>query len=201
MKAPYEFIVKPVGDRYSNKIKIGDNELILNSNIENHKFVNVIAEVLSTPLNLETNVSPGDLLLVHHNVFRRFYDIRGNEKNSKSYFMDGKYFVALDQVFMHCGDKWKSFGNRCFVKPLQSDNTFATDARKKNYGILVYGNKELEKLNVSEGDIVNYKNKREFEFLINKELLYCMKSNDILINHGQQTSEKEYNPSWAESGR
>ena len=68
MRAPYEFIVKPVGDRYSNKIKIGSNELILNSNIENHKFVNVIAEVLSTPLNLKTDVKPGDLLLVHHNV-------------------------------------------------------------------------------------------------------------------------------------
>ena len=97
--------------------------------------------------------------------------------------------------------QWKSFGSRCFVKPLQSDNTFVADARKKNYGVLIYGNKELDKLNVSEGDIVNYKNKREFEFLINKELLYCMKSNDILINHGQQTNEKKYNPSWAESGR
>jgi len=197
MKAPYEFIVKPVGDRYSNKIKIGSNELILNSNIENHKFVNVIAEVLSTPLNLKTDVNPGDLLLVHHNVFRRFYDIRGNEKNSKSYFMDGKYFVALDQVFMHYKDSWKSFNNRCFVKPLQSDNALDAKVRKKNYGVLVHGNKELKQLKVNEGDIVNYKNKREFEFLINNELLYCMKSNDILINHGQQTSEKEYNPSWA----
>jgi hypothetical protein len=197
MKAPYEFIVKPVGDRYSNKIKIGSNELILNSNIENHKFVNVIAEVLSTPLNLKTDVKPGDLLLVHHNVFRRFYDIRGNEKNSKSYFMDGKYFVALDQVFMHHKDSWKSFNNRCFVKPLQSDNALDAKVRKKNYGVLVHGNKELKQLKVNEGDIVNYKNKREFEFLINNELLYCMKSNDILINHGQQTSEKEYNPSWA----
>jgi len=197
MKAPYEFIVKPVGDRYSNKIKIGSNELILNSNIENHKFVNVIAEVLSTPLNLKTDVKPGDLLLVHHNVFRRFYDIRGNEKNSKSYFMDGKYFVALDQVFMHYKDSWKSFNNRCFVKPLQSDNALDAKVRKKNYGVLVHGNKELKQLKVNEGDIVNYKNKREFEFLINNELLYCMKSNDILINHGQQTGEKEYNPSWA----
>ena len=69
--------------------------------------------------------------------------------------------------------------------------------RKKNYGVLVHGNKELKQLKVNEGDIVNYKNKREFEFLINNELLYCMKSNDILINYGQQTSEKEYNPSWA----
>jgi hypothetical protein len=98
---------------------------------------------------------------------------------------------------MYNNNGWKAFGNRCFVKPLQSDNTFLTDSRKKNYGVLIYGNEELNKLNVSEGDIVNYKNKREFEFLINDQLLYCMKSNDILINHGQQRNEKEYNPSWA----
>jgi hypothetical protein len=197
MKALYDFIVEPVGDRYANKIKIGDSELVLNANIENHKFVNVIAKVISTPANLDTNIKAGDLLLVHHNVFRRFYDIRGNEKNSRSYFKDGKYFVSLDQIFMYNNNSWKAFGNRCFVKPLQSDNTFLTDSRKKNYGVLIYGNEELNKLNVSEGDIVNYKNKREFEFLINDQLLYCMKSNDILINHGQQRNEKEYNPSWA----
>jgi|TARA_R100000084_G_scaffold55363_1_gene23252 hypothetical protein len=197
MKALYDFIVEPVGDRYANKIKIGDSELVLNANIENHKFVNVIAKVISTPVNLDTNIKAGDLLLVHHNVFRRFYDIRGNEKNSRSYFKDGKYFVSLDQIFMYNNNSWKAFGNRCFVKPLQSDNTFLTDSRKKNYGVLIYGNEELNKLNVSEGDIVNYKNKREFEFLINDQLLYCMKSNDILINHGQQRNEKEYNPSWA----
>jgi hypothetical protein len=197
MKALYDFIVEPIGDRYANKIKIGDSELVLNANIENHKFVNVIAKVISTPVNLKTDIKSGDLLLVHHNVFRRFYDIRGNEKNSRSYFKDGKYFVSLDQIFMYNNNGWKAFNNRCFVKPLQSDNTFLTDSRKKNYGVLIYGNKELNKLNVSEGDVVSYKNKREFEFLIDKELLYCMKSNDILINHGQQRNEKEYNPSWA----
>ena len=197
MKALYDFIVEPVGDRYANKIKIGKSELVLNANIENHKFVNVIAKVISTPVNLQTGIKPGDLLLVHHNVFRRFYDIRGNEKNSRSYFKDGKYFVSLDQIFMYNSNSWKTFGNRCFVKPLQSDNTFLTDSRKKNYGVLIYGNEELNKLNVSEGDIVSYKNKREFEFLIDDQLLYCMKSNDILINHGQQRNEKEYNPSWA----
>ena len=199
MKALYDFIVEPLGERYANKIKIGDKELVLNTNIENHKFVNSIAKVLSTPVNIKTKISKGDILLIHHNVFRRFYDIRGNEKNSRSYFKDNKYFVSMDQVFMFYDDGWKSFGDRCFVKPLQSDNTFVTDNRKKNYGVLVYGNDQLEKLNVNKGDIVNYKDKREFEFVIDKELVYCMKSNDILINHGQQRDEKEYNTSWAQS--
>ena len=72
MKALYDFIVEPLGERYANKIKIGDKELVLNTNIENHKFVNSIAKVLATPVNIETKVSKGNILLVHHNVFRRF---------------------------------------------------------------------------------------------------------------------------------
>ena len=200
MKALYDFIVEPLGERYANKIKIGDKELVLNTNIENHKFVNSIAKVLATPVNIETKVSKGNILLVHHNVFRRFYDIRGNEKNSRSYFKENKYFVSMDQVFMLYDNGWKSFGDRCFVKPLQNDNTFVTDNRKKNYGVLAYGNDKLKKLNVNEGDVVSYKNKREFEFVIDRELVYCMKSNDILINHGQQRNKKEYNTSWAQGG-
>ena len=108
-------------------------------------------------------------------------------------------FVVTYTGASNYDDGWESFGDRCFVKPLQSDNTFVTDNRKKNYGVLAYGNDKLKKLNVNEGDIVSYKNKREFEFVIDRELVYCMKSNDILINHGQQRNKKEYNTSWAQS--
>jgi len=37
----------------------------------------------------------------------------------------------------------------------------------------------------------------EFEFIIEGERLYCMKSNDIALTHEYQGNEKEYNPSWA----
>ena len=200
MKALYDFIVEPLGERYANKININGKELVLNTNIENYKFVNVIAKVKSVPINIKTKINVNDLVLVHHNVFRRFYDMKGREKNSRSYFKDNKYFVSIDQIFMYKKDKWKTFGSRCFVKPLQSDNTFITDTKKKHYGILFYGNEELKRLNVNEGDIINYKKWREFEFVIDNELFYCMKSNDILINHGQQRNEKEYNPSWTQGG-
>ena len=39
MKSLYNFIIKPFSERYENIKKIGDKELIINSNIEHHQFV------------------------------------------------------------------------------------------------------------------------------------------------------------------
>ena len=44
MKSVFSFIVKPVGARYDNKVKIKDKELIINTSIENFKSVNNLAE-------------------------------------------------------------------------------------------------------------------------------------------------------------
>jgi len=40
MNSVYQFIIKPIGERYKNKINIEGNELIVNSSISSHKFVN-----------------------------------------------------------------------------------------------------------------------------------------------------------------
>ena len=88
MKSLFDFIVEPVGQRYSNEVKVGDKSLIINTKVESFKSVNNIAKVISVPISFKTPIKKGDLIMIHHNVFRRFYDIRGNEKNSKAYFKD-----------------------------------------------------------------------------------------------------------------
>ncbi len=47
MKSVYNFVVTPKGERYNNKKKVGDSELILNTEIYNHQFVNRTAIVIS----------------------------------------------------------------------------------------------------------------------------------------------------------
>ncbi len=198
MKPIRDFIVKPLGDIYANSIELGDKKLILNSNIENHKFVNRLAVVIETPSLFETIIKKGSVVVIHHNVFRRFYDIRGNEKNSRSYLMEDKYLVSIDQVFMFVEDnELKAFGDRCFVKPIKSSSEKTTDSLHYRKGVLLYDNDSLNNLNVFSGDIVNYKKMREFEFYINNELLYCMKSNDILINYGNKNHKEKDNRSWS----
>ena len=80
MRSVFSFIVKPVGARYDNKVKVKDKELIINTSIENFKSVNNLAEIVSVPLAYSTDIQVGDLVIIHHNVFRRFYDIRGEQK-------------------------------------------------------------------------------------------------------------------------
>ena len=201
MKSLFDFIVEPYGQRYNNKVKVGDKSLIINTQVETFKAVNNIAKVVEVPLSYKTPVKKGDLIMIHHNVFRRWYNVRGEEKNSKSYFKDGLYFVQQDQVYLYKRkNKWKAFGDRCFVAPLR-DNVEIHNVLEQNLiGVLKYGNSVLEALEINEGDLVGYKPFGEYEFLVDGKRLYCMKSNDIVIKHERQGNEEEYNPSWAQSG-
>jgi len=195
MKSLYQFIIKPIGERYKNKINIDGCELIVNSTISSHKFVNREAEVVSVPLIYNTKIKKGDKVIVHHNLFRRYYNMKGKSVNSTKYFKDDLYFAVPSQVYMYYQkNKWIPNENYCFVKPLLEDEKII-----KNKGILKYGNSSLEVLKINPGDIIGFKPLREFEFIIDNELLYCMESNDIVIKYEHKTNQKEYNPSWAKS--
>ena len=200
MKSLYDFIVKPLGETYDNTINVDNTKLILNNNVESFKFVNNYAEVISTPLMLETPVNVGDIILVHHNVFRRWYDIKGKQKNGRAFFVDDLYFVSIDQVYLYKNKNgFNPFGDRCFVKPIKSKNVLDNEKEQSLVGILKIGNSSLEALGINQGDLVGFKPNSEFDFLINKERLYCMKSNDIVLKYERKGNEEEYNPSWAES--
>ena len=201
MKSLFDFIVEPVGQRYNNKVKVGDKSLIINTKIESFKLVNNIAKVIEIPLSYKTVIQKGDLIMIHHNVFRRWHNIRGEEKNSKSYFQNGLYFVQQDQIYLYKKkDKWNSFNDRCFIAPLKDNVDINNWQEQSLIGILKYGNSALEALEINEGDIVGYKPNGEYEFVVNDKRLYCMKSNDIVIKYERQGNEVEYNPSWAQGG-
>ena len=200
MKSVYDFIVKPIGERYANTKKIGDNELVLNTKVESWKFVNRFAEVISTPLAIATPVKKGDVVVIHQNIFRRFYNMQGQQADSRSYFKDDLYFASVDQVYLYKMKKhWKSLNDRCFVMPIKNEDVLTNKKESNSIGILKIGNSFLEELKITPGHIVTYKAGSEWEFNIDGERLYCMKSNDILLEHGYKKDQTEYNPSWAKS--
>jgi hypothetical protein len=200
MTSIFSFIVKPVGERYNNKVKVADKELIVNTKIESFKSVNSVAEVVALPLAYSTDIKVGDIVVIHHNVFRVFYDIRGNKKNSRSYFMEDLYFCDPDQIYLYKNTgKWKSFGDRCFVKPIKNKDYLNVSKEQRLIGILKYGNSSLEALKINEGDLVGYTPYGEFDFVIDGQRLYCMKSNDIVIKYEYKGNETEYNPGWTQS--
>ena len=201
MNSLYDFIVKPIGEgRYNNSKKIGEKELILNTKIESWKFVNRFAEVVSTPLAITSNIKKGDTIVVHQNIFRRFYNMQGKQTNSRSFFKNNLYFVSPDQIYLYKNNgKWQSFGDRCFIKPLKNSNSLETVKEQPNIGVVKIGNKNLTNLDINPEDVIGFRPGGEWEFIIDDERLYCMKSNDIVIKYGNKKDKKEYNPSWADS--
>ena len=119
MQSLFNFIIQPKNGRYTNTVKIGKKELIINTSIEDHKFVNRVGIVKSIPLHI---------------------------------------------------------------------------------GVLKYGNDSLKAVNVKEKDIVCFTPNSEYEFIIDNNRLYRMKTRDIAIKYEYKKNESEYNTSWASGG-
>ena len=84
--------------------------------------------------------------------------------------------------------------------PLKNDNYLTADKERKLIGIVKISNSSLEAAGINTGDLVGYTPNGEWEFIIDDQRLYCMKSNDIVIKYEHEGNEVEYNPSWAHSG-
>ena len=196
MKSLYSFIVKPLNERYDNIQKVDDKTLIINTGIENHRFVSKKAAVVSTPAAYTSKIKVGDELYVHHNIFRRWYNMRGEDKNSSTFFKDDLYFVSPEQIYMY---NLKPHLDYCFVKPLKNQNLLENRKEQPNVGVVKYTNNALEAVGITPGTLITFTPNSEFEFVIEGERLYCMKSNDIALTHEYQGNEEENNPSWAKS--
>jgi len=195
MKSVYNFVVKPKGERYNNTKKFDGGELILNTDIYQHQYVNREAIVISTPIIGDTDIKPGDTVIVHHNVFRRWNDVKGVERNSKAYFNENTYFINHEQIFLYKQEeKWIAPKGYCFVIPLKATDQFNTESEKPLQGIVKYSDGTVE-----VGDLVGYRPSSEYEFIVDGERLFRVLSNFITIKYEHQGNEETYNPSWAQS--
>ena len=195
MKSVYNFVVKPIGKRYNNVKKVGDKELILNTEIFNHQYVNRRATVISKPIIGDTDIDVGSDVILHHNVFRRWHNVKGIEKNSKSYFNEDTYIVHPDQIFLYKKFwQWHSPKGFCWVKPIKNKDKYANSEVQENVGIIKYTDGSF-KVN----DLVGFTPISNYEFVIEGELLYRVYTKFITIKYEYQGDEEAYNPSWAQS--
>ena len=193
MRSPHNYIIKPKGQRYNNSIDVDGKSLIINTEMFNHQYVNREAEIISIPTIGNSELQAGDIVIVHHNVFRRWHDVKGKEKNSKSYYKDNMYFVSEDQIFAYKKyNKIKSMKGFCFVKPIKSTDKFSIEEEKPLIGIVKYSDGSQK-----VGDLVGFTPNSEYEFVIDGERLYRVYSKFITIKYEYQGDEEEYNPSWA----
>jgi hypothetical protein len=195
MKAYKDFIVSPIGDRYNNSKKVGDKELVLNTEVFNHQYVNRLAKVIATPLLFSSPINVGDEVIVHHNVFRRWHNVKGEEKNSRSYLGDNRYLISEDQLFLYKHDKWRAMPGYSFIKPIKSTDKFSVENEKSLVGIIKYSDGFFK-----EGELVGFSPRMQCEDFIEGERLYRVMNKFITIKYEYQGNEEEYNTSWTQGG-
>lgn len=185
MKSPFDFIVKPLnGKRYDNTKGISGLEIIVSTSEEDHKFSNRYAEVVEVPLGYNGPISKGDTLLVHHNVFKFYNDIRGEQKSGRSFFNNGLFFIEPDQFFLYKkGSTWNTYDRYCFVKPIKAieSHIIKPFTEEPLMGEMVYPNEYLLTQGVKAGDIVCFKPDSEYEFTIEGQKMYRIFDHQITI--------------------
>jgi hypothetical protein len=196
MQSVFNYLVTPQGGRTTGQTTIEGQELLLNTELQNHEYSNRVGVILSLPLAKKyQELREGDEGRLHHNVFRRFRDVRGEEKNSKSYLTEETYLAQPDQIYAYKRDgEWKALKGFCFVAPIKETKMFSIEKEKPLIGVVKYCTCGLEVDN-----IVGFIPTSEYEFIIEGQRLYRVPTNSITINYGHKGNEEEYNPSWAES--
>lgn len=185
MQSIDQFIVRPRNSkRYNNTKSIGGIEFITNTSEEDHKFSNRYADVVQVPIDYTGPIKIGDTLIVHHNVFKFYNDMRGRRKSGKSFFKDDLFFVDDSQFYLyHDGCKWNTHSNFCFVKPIDAESSYIFKPFKNEplMGEMVYPNKYLTSQGVTEGVKVSFKPESEYEFNIDGQLLYRIYDHHITL--------------------
>ena len=196
MQSLYNYVVEPLGERYNNTKKLGNKELILNTEVFNHQHVNREARVLSVPKIGGSEIKPGDIVTLHFNVFRRWLDVKGKERNSRSFLEEGRYLVNQDQIYLYKSNKptadWACPKGYCFVQPIKDNSQLSVETEKPLVGIVKYSDGT-----VTVGDLVGFDPVSTFEFVVDGKRVYRALSKFITIKYEYQGDEEEYNPSWA----
>lgn len=185
MKSPYCFIVTPVNDRrYDNQKEIGGVNFITSVSEEDHTASNRFAIVVETPIGYKGPIKKGDTLLVHHNVFKFYNDMKGRRKSGRSYLKENLFLVDQEQFYMyHNGKEWNAWGKYCFIEPVDIKDSyiFKPGGEEPLFGKIKYINQELLDLGVKQGDEISFTPGSEYPFQVEGEKLYRMFTNNITM--------------------
>ena len=195
MKPLYDYIIKPLGKRYNNSIKVADNkELIVNTEIFNHGYINRKAVVVSTPVNNVHKLQEGQEIIVHHSIFRRWHNIKGIEKNGRGFLSENEYLAQPDQIFMYKQSGWNCIKGYTFVKPIKNTDKYSAEKERPLVGIVKYSDGTF-----LPTQLIGFSPSDEYEFIVDGERLYRVMNRCINIEYEYKGDEEEYNPSWAKS--
>jgi len=185
MRAVNSFIVTPLGGELFNNYKTVDGKKIaVSTSIEGHTTTNRHAVVTSVPGRYNGPIKDGYFLVVHHNTFRKTYDMQGVEKFAAGHIRDNYYMIDDIEIFAYRKsqkDAWIPIEPFCFVEPILDTNDDNKNAMIELNGIMKYSNKELTDQGVNNGDHVVFTPDSEYEFMLDDQKLYKINSSSICL--------------------
>ena len=129
----------------------------MNTSEVDHKFSNRHAVVIETPLGYTGPIKAGDTLIVHHNAFKFYNDVKGRRKSGKSFFKDDIFFIELDQFFMYKNETgWHAHDRYRCIKPMSAIDSWIKKPTSEEplMGTMVYPNDYLKSKGIKPGDNV-----------------------------------------------
>lgn len=179
---PTKFIISPLnGEKFINTKQIGEKTLITNTSIEHASNVNRIGVVMSIPLNYEGNIQVGDQVVVQHNVFRTYFDGAGLTRESDFHIKDNLYQVSPELIYLIIrGEEKIAVDQYVFIEPIVEEKRWIGSVEQEHVGYVVYTNDILKKSGIKSGDKIAFGTDCEYEFLLNEQRLYRMRTSRIL---------------------
>lgn len=177
MQAPQSFIVTPKHKRYKSGKKIGDKVFETVTSIEDAKDVSKEAIVVSLPLNYKGEIEVGDEVIIHHNIFRIYFDQKGKMKYSRAYLYDNLFHAIPEEVFLYKKDgKWKANDEFCFIKPITEDNISLLKGQELPHTGTVFASNEHP-----VGMQIGFTPESEYEVWVDGELYFRMRNLDVCV--------------------
>jgi len=185
MRSPHYFIIRPQGGvRYDASKNLSGKDFIMSSSQEDHRYTNRVGIVIATPIGYTGEISEGDYVIVHHNVFRLYYDMKGVERSSWNFYEDDIFMVEFDQLFLYKKPEgnWSAPYPYCFIKPVLHENKegelSSTDVELALHGYVEYvPSNDI----VKKGDFISFRPESEYEFNIDGDKLYRMKMKNLCL--------------------
>ncbi len=182
MRMTDKFIVSPLnGEKFLNTKQVGDKTLITNTSIEHASNVNRIGVVVSLPINYEGNIQVGDNVVVQHNIFRTYFDGQGRTRESDFHIKDDLFQVLPELIYLIIrGEDKIAVDNYVFITPIVENKKWIGETELEHVGFVKYTNEVLLKLGINVGDKIAFGTDCEYEFLLDNERLYRMRTSRIL---------------------
>lgn len=186
MHSPVGFIVTPYGGRrYANE----RDGLILSSSQEDHRYSNRVGVVKYLPAGYKGPIREGCHLMVHHNIFKFYNDMSGQQRSGRAFLGSDEFLVEEGQYYMwrEEGSDWTAVGDYAFVEPAPASHDFMFMNVKNEplTGFVRYSNERLCALGVFEDTRVVFAPESEYSFYVDGIEMYRMRTDDILLSDGQ----------------